>query len=227
MIVFQPSSSTNVQYDSSSKKFEISKKEITSKIQEELIYVARRNTKSVLAKRDFDALSNVNFKEIIEEMKRLCPTVYDVVFCMLEMDIGTENKIPTMALVYSLTMFKRFREMSLLQRLNTLLLIDGDANQEVIKYNSCQRSNVLIALVLHVLLNACGCTNYICLLIQLIMYIHRDIDSYIAMKFIDNRLVPIIMITCLLNTSILVLLFYLVQNFIVYCSRAEQKRVTT
>ena len=118
----------------------MSKKEITSKIQEELIYVARRNTKSVLAKRDFDALSNVDFKEIIEEMKRLCPTVYDIVFSMLEMDTGTENKIPTMALVYSLTMFKRFREMSLLQRLNTLLLIDGDANQEVIKYNSCQRS---------------------------------------------------------------------------------------
>ena len=79
-------------------------------------------------------------KRSFEEMKRLCPTVYDIVFSMLEMDTGTENKIPTMALVYSLTMFKRFREMSLLQRLNTLLLIDGDASQEVIKYNSCQRS---------------------------------------------------------------------------------------
>ena len=78
-------------------------------------------------------LSNVNFKEIIEEMKRLCPTLYEIVFSILEMDIGTEQKIPTMALVYSLTMFKRFREMSLLQRLNTLLLIDGDANQEVKK----------------------------------------------------------------------------------------------
>ena len=59
------------------------------------------------------------------------------------------------------------------------------------------------------------------------MYVHRDIDSYIAMKFIDNLLVLILMITCLSNTSILVLLFNLVQNFIVYCSRAKQKRVTT
>ena len=140
MFVFRSSSSTIAQYDSSSKKFELSKKEITSKIPEELIYFARRNTKSVLAKRDFDALSNVDFKEIIEEMKRLCPTVYDIVFSLLEMDTSTENKIPTISLVYSLTMFKRFWEMSLLQRLNTLLLIDGDANQEVIKYNSCQRS---------------------------------------------------------------------------------------
>ena len=130
------------------KKLELSKKEITSKIQEELIYVARRKNKSVLTEKDFDALSNVDFKEIIEEMKRVCPTVYDTVFCMLEMDTGTENKIPTMALVYSLTMFKHFREVSLQHRLNTLLLIDGDANQEVIKYNSCQQSNVLIALVL-------------------------------------------------------------------------------
>ena len=64
-------------------------------------------------------------------MKRLCPTLYELVFSMLEMDINSEKKIPTMALIYSLTMFKRFHEMSLLQRLNTLLLIDGDANQEV------------------------------------------------------------------------------------------------
>ena len=39
------------QYDSSSKKFELSKKEVTSKIQEELIYVARRNTKSCFGKK--------------------------------------------------------------------------------------------------------------------------------------------------------------------------------
>ena len=51
----------------------------------------------VLAKRDFDALPNVDFKDIVEEMKRLCPTVYDIVFSMLEIDTGTENKIPTMA----------------------------------------------------------------------------------------------------------------------------------
>ena len=111
----------------------MSKKEVTSKIQEELKYVARRSTNSVLEKRDFDMLSNINFKESIEEMKWLCPTVYEIVFSILEMDMGTEQKIPTMGLVHSLTMFKHFREMSLLQRLNTLLLIDGDANQEVKK----------------------------------------------------------------------------------------------
>jgi hypothetical protein len=100
-------------------------------MQIELINAARRNSNSILGKRDFPALSNVDFKEIIEEMRQLCPTVYEMVFSLLEMDIGTENKFPTMALVYGLTMFKRSREMSLLQRLNTLLLIDGDANQEV------------------------------------------------------------------------------------------------
>jgi hypothetical protein len=122
----------------------MSKKEVTSKIQEELKYVARRSTSSVLAKRDFDVLSNVNFKEIIEEMKRLCPTVYEIVFSILEMDIGTEQKIPTMALVYSLTMFKRFREMNLLQRLNTLLLIDGDANQDVKKQKKPADSKMFV-----------------------------------------------------------------------------------
>ena len=66
-------------------------------------------------------------------MKQLCPLYTKLFFSMKEMDVhvDAEKKIPTMALVYSLTMFKHFREMSLLQRLNTLLLIDGDAIQEV------------------------------------------------------------------------------------------------
>jgi hypothetical protein len=58
------------------------------------------------------------------------------------MDINAEKKIPTMALIYSLTMFKRFHGMSLLQRLNTLLLIDGDTNQEVNNEHTSSQINI-------------------------------------------------------------------------------------
>ena len=44
-------------------------------MEKELRSVARINTGSVFYKQDFDALSNVNFKEITEEMKQLCPTL--------------------------------------------------------------------------------------------------------------------------------------------------------
>ena len=104
---------------------------VVLKIEDQLRFVARRDTKSILQRRDFDTLSHVNFNEIVEEIQRLCPTLYKLVFSMLEMDINAEKKIPAMVLIYSITMFKRFHEMSMLQRLNTLLLIDGDANQEV------------------------------------------------------------------------------------------------
>ena len=131
-----------MQKDGSLENFENSKEKVASKIEEELRSVMRINANSILQRRDFDALSNVNFKEIVEEMKRLCPTLYELVYSMLEMDINAEKKIPTMALIYSLTMFKRFHGMSLLQRLNTLLLIDGDTNQEVNNEHTSSQINI-------------------------------------------------------------------------------------
>lgn len=50
---------------------------------------------------------------------------------MMEMNYNAEKKIPTLSLVYGLIMFRRLQELSMLQRVNTLLLIDGCANQEV------------------------------------------------------------------------------------------------
>ena len=105
--------------------------EVLVNIQAELKHVAQRNTNSVLRKRGFDGLANVNFGEILEEMKCLCPTVYKILSVMMEMNYNAEKKIPTLSLVYGLIMFRRFQELSMLQRVNTLLLIDGCANQEV------------------------------------------------------------------------------------------------
>ena len=77
----KPSSSTDAQHQ-----------EVISKVQEEPKYVARRSIiNSILGKRDFNTLSSINFKEIIKEMKQLCPTVYEF-FSMLEMDVDAERK---------------------------------------------------------------------------------------------------------------------------------------
>ena len=100
-------------------------------IQVELNIVSRRETDSILKKRDFHGLSTWNFASVVEEMRRLCPTVYQILSTMLELEIDPEKRTPTLALIYGLIMFRRFHELSMFQRVNTLVLIDGKANQEV------------------------------------------------------------------------------------------------
>ena len=50
---------------------------------------------------------------------------------MLELDYNKEKNIAALALVYAVIMFKRCHELSLLQRINSVLLADSDANTEV------------------------------------------------------------------------------------------------
>lgn len=97
----------------------------------ELREVSRRSTKSVLRERNFTGLSNVDFAEIVSEIKTLCPLVHTLLSGMLEMDVASEKKTVSLALIYSLIMFRRCHKLSRVQRVNTVLLCGGDANQEV------------------------------------------------------------------------------------------------
>jgi hypothetical protein len=51
---------------------------------------------------------------------------------MLEYEHGNEKKQATFALVYAIIMFRRCHELSKLQRINTVLLIEGGATQQVL-----------------------------------------------------------------------------------------------
>ena len=46
--------------------------------------MARRSTKSVLRQRDYEGLSSLDFAEITEEMKVLCPTTFNIVSAMIQ-----------------------------------------------------------------------------------------------------------------------------------------------
>ena len=79
-------------------------------------------------------MSNLNFAEIAEEVKRLCPTMYKVLSTMLGLDddeIPEKNGNMVLALIYSLMMFRHFKELSLIQRVNTIILIHSGANLKV------------------------------------------------------------------------------------------------
>ena len=51
---------------------------------------------------------------------------------MFQLDLNVERNTPPLALVYGMVMFRRFHELSCIQRLNTVLLSDGKASKEVL-----------------------------------------------------------------------------------------------
>lgn len=94
--------------------------------------MARRDAKSVLRDRGYDGISTYSFDKILNEMKTLCLTVFSILSQMIQFDNSQEKKkAAAMSLIYGIIMFLRCKEMSLVQRVNTVLLTEGDASTEV------------------------------------------------------------------------------------------------
>ena len=112
---------------------------LLSKIDSELAEVARRETKSVLRERGFPCLAMFSLEEILSEMQTLCPKVFRILSLMFQLDLNAEKNTPPLVLIYGMVMFRRFHELSRIQRLNTVLLSDGTASKEVLllAYNYC------------------------------------------------------------------------------------------
>jgi len=99
--------------------------------------VARRVTKSVLRERGFTGMSTLNFEEVVKEIQSQCPKVYKILSQMVQLCINPDNKKAPLAVIYGIIMFKRCKELSLVQRVNTVLLNDGGASQEVCPVLRC------------------------------------------------------------------------------------------
>ena len=91
--------------------------------------MARRVTKSVLRERGFTGMSTLNFEEAVKEVRSQCPAVYKILSQMVQLCIDPDKKKAPLALIYGMIMFQRCKELSLVQRVNTVLL--GGASQEV------------------------------------------------------------------------------------------------
>ena len=86
----------------------------------------------MLRERGYNGMSTYSFEKILNEMKTLCPTVFSVLSQMIQFDnIEEKRKAAAMSLVYGIIMFLRCKEMSLVQRVNSVLLTEGDASSEV------------------------------------------------------------------------------------------------
>ena len=92
--------------------------------------VARRVTESVLRDRGFPSMSALN-EDIVKEVEMQCPTVFKLLSQMIQLSQNYDRKTASLALIYGIIMFGRYKEMSRVQRVNTVLLNDGGASQEV------------------------------------------------------------------------------------------------
>ena len=94
--------------------------------------MARRETKSALRERGYAGMSTFSFEKILGEMKTLCPTVFSFLSQMIQLGDNQEKKRAAVVLMYGIIMFSRCKEMSLVQRVNTVLLMEGEASQQVL-----------------------------------------------------------------------------------------------
>ena len=99
-------------------------------------------TKLVIRDRGYPGMSSLNSEEIIKEVEMQCPTVFKLLSQMIQLSHNYDKKTAPLALVYGIIMFKRCKELSRVQRVNTVLLNDGGASQrcvyrELLNYWDC------------------------------------------------------------------------------------------
>ena len=92
----------------------------------ELIEVARRSDASVLRERSFDGLSAEDWmSEVLDELASRCPIALEILSTLIESTIYPQRKSSALCLIFGIIMFLRCHELSRIQRINSVLLIDG------------------------------------------------------------------------------------------------------
>jgi hypothetical protein len=87
----------------------------------ELVDVARRDPQSVL----YGGLCQENWMtEVTSELTTRCPTVAKILSTLLDCDLTNRGKkLPPICLLYGIITFLRCHELSRIQRINTVLLV--------------------------------------------------------------------------------------------------------
>ena len=105
---------------------------VISEANKELIEVARRSDASVLRQRFYDGLSSNDWMaQVMSEIKRRCPMVFKFLSGLLEFEVNPQKKTPAICLIYAIMMFIRCHELSRIQRINSVLLLQGQASTNV------------------------------------------------------------------------------------------------
>lgn len=91
----------------------------------------RQRKASILQYRQYKSLKDLKWKSIIQELEVRCPMTLKVISSLVDMSYSPEKKLPVTSLIYSLAAFSRNPKMSRLQRINSMLLTEGNASSMV------------------------------------------------------------------------------------------------
>ena len=104
--------------------------QIIEHVNKELTEVARRTEPSVLRDRTYHGMSEEKWMDVVKtEIQTRCPIIFHILSSILNYNINQNTAI--MCLIYGIIMFTRCQELSRIQRINSVLLIQGQASTTV------------------------------------------------------------------------------------------------
>lgn len=116
------------------------KREIVKNLSNTCSSLCRRSGGSVLYDKDFKEMSGFEFANIWNEMVGSIPFFLDVLNAISGQTCDISDTPPILrvkyAFIYSILMNKRWHELSLVQRINTVLMIRGGGNKQVNLYSN-------------------------------------------------------------------------------------------
>ena len=106
---------------------------LLKELQQQCANLCARSNPSVLRKNDFSGMTEFDWQNLVLEMSSRCPLVFHVVRTVMNCYSKeiTNEIAPKFGLCYAIMMQTRNHELSLVQRLNTILLTEGNAKKKV------------------------------------------------------------------------------------------------
>ncbi len=118
-------------------RIEVIKQKFTDRLLNELheqcIDLCAKSRPSILRRNNFQGMTNINWNDLVKEMSSHCPLLFHVLRTVMgcTTDEGTVKVAPRLGLCYAVMLQTRNHELSLVQRLNTILLAEGNAKKKV------------------------------------------------------------------------------------------------
>ena len=105
---------------------------ILNQVNKESAEIARRTEPSVLSKISYAGMTADGWmSDMLKELSSRCPKVHNILCSLLEISHHPEKKHPVLCLIYGVIAFLQCHELSWIQRINSVLLIQGQASVNV------------------------------------------------------------------------------------------------
>ena len=105
---------------------------IIPQVEKECSMLCWRERPSELRKNDFSNMSTFTWDKVTNEMVSRCPVLLNILLTAMGYSKDDVSEIaPRLSLCYAILMQSRNHELTLVQRLNTILMTNGNAKKQV------------------------------------------------------------------------------------------------